>query len=451
MSGLFAIIGNDKQAQIRTYHALYALQHRGQYGCGIASNHNGYIDYEKGHGLVTTVFDDEILRLLRGQSAIGHVNNSQIDIPVREIDPKIIGYRENAMACCFDGFLLNYEDLKEEIDRRHVDYENISHTEVVANLIALHFGGSIEESIFEVLKKVKGAYALAIITENKMIGVRDPYGLKPLIIGKLNDSYILTSETCAIDAVGAKVVREVEPGEMVIVEGGVITSEKIFEPICKKTCIFEVIYFARPDSIINGRSVYSMRVNSGKMLALADPDLKADVVIGAPDSGTMAAIGYAEASDIHYGVGIIKNRYIGRTFIEKTQEERANKVRIKLNVLKEDIEDKDVVIVDDSIIRGTTMKRTVKMLRDAGARTIHVRVASPLVPNSCIIGVNASVNDRMIAKTHTVEEIRQIIGADTLKFIEVDQLLTALGDKERFCTGCINKKYPIEVENETGL
>ncbi len=445
MGGICGVTVKEQNAQMITYYAMYSLQHRGEYGCGIASDHNGYIDYEKGHGLVTNVLDEHVLRLLRGKTAIGHVSNSQTEIPTIELDPKVLGYKEGAMALVFDGYLLNYDELKEKVDSAGVDFENVSHTEIVGNLIALNYKGDLIEALRTTLEMVKGAYALLLMTDDVLIGVRDRYGIKPLVFGSIENGYMFASETCSFDAVSGEFIREIEPGEMVIVEDYKPKSVQLFEICNRKSCIFEGIYYARPDSIVNGVTVYRMRNNSGKLLALAN-GVDAEVVIAAPDSGTAAAIGFAEESKIPFGIGIIKNRYIGRTFIERGSEKRIDKVRIKLNVLKEIIVGKDVLVVDDSIVRGTTMKRTVKMLRDAGAKSVHVRIASPMVYYTCKIGVNQSVTGNMIAADHNQEEIREIIDADSLKYISIDDLLEAFGDKNKYCTGCINDIYPFELE-----
>lgn len=445
MGGVFGVSTQQENAQSLTYYALYAIQHRGQFGCGIASDHNGYIDYEKGHGLVTNVLKDDVLRLLRGKIAIGFVSNSQTYIPALEMNPKVIGYGKGVMGVVFDGHLLNYDELKGIVDDCGVNYEHISHPEIVANLIAIHYNGDIIEAIKKTLQLVKGAYSFLLMTDNRLILARDRYGIKPLVLGKLEDGYMVSSETCSFDAVGGSYLRDIEPGEMVIIEGNRLYEEQLFKPLCNRSCIFEAIYYARPDSILNGKSIYRMRINSGKQLAKRN-DISADVVIGAPDSGMVAAIGFAEEAKIPYGIGIIKNRYVGRTFIERDQNDRIDKVRIKLNVLRENVEGRDIIVVDDSIVRGTTMTRTVKMLRDAGAKTVHVRIASPKVYHVCELGVNQSVSGKMIAATHSTEEIRKLIGADSLMFMSIEDTLESFGLNNSFCTGCLDKQYPIELE-----
>lgn len=452
MSGIFGTILNNKgkNAQMLTYYALYAIQHRGEYGCGLASCYNGHIDYKKGYGLVTSVIDEYALKLLRGDMTLGFVSDSQKEIPRLELDPKIVGFNDGILGINFDGFLLNYDELKKKVDESGFDYENNSHTEVVANLICLNYKGDILEAIRETLRELKGSYAMLVMTDTRMIAVRDRYGVKALTMGKTDEAVMFSSETCAFDAIGADFVREVEPGEMIIVQNGKIQSEQIFKTVCKKSCIFEVIYTSRPDSIVNGLSVYKMRLDSGKMLALKTDSSQADLVIAAPDSGTVAAIGYAEGSKKPYGMGIVKNRYIGRTFIEMGSTKRVNKVKIKLNALREVIDGKNVLLVDDSIVRGTTMLRTVKMLKDAGAKTVHVRVASPMVFYNCEIGVNQSVKGKMLAHDHNLEQIREIIGADSLAYIDFEDLLKAYGNPENYCTGCINNKYPMEMGENNG-
>lgn len=449
MSGIFGVTSNNSHSQMLTYYALYALQHRGEYVCGIATNTSGYIDYKKGYGLASSVIEEETLKILRGKVSLGHVSNSQVDIEKNEIDPKVIGYEDGTIAVNFDGHLLNYDRLKKITLDHGCEVENDTHTEIVANLIAINYNGDIEEAIVKTIKMLEGAFAILIMEKNKIYAIRDRYGIKPLVYGKNDYASMFSSETCAFDALSAEYVRDLEPGEMIVAEGDKIESKQILDKKCNKSCIFEVIYTSRPDSIINGMSVYKMRRNSGRKLAKTCPE-GIDVVIAAPDSGTVASIGFAEGSKVAYGIGIIKNRYIGRTFIEKTEKTRVDKVRIKLNVLKEIIDGKNVLVVDDSIVRGTTMMRTVKMLKDAGAKSVHVRVASPMVFYNCKIGVNKSVTGKMLAMDHSLEEIRQAIGADSLEYITYRDMVEAFGGEGHYCTGCINNVYPENLEELNG-
>lgn len=445
MGGVFGASIRGQNAQMLTYHGLYSLQHRGEYGVGLASDYNAYIDYKKGYGLVTNVIEESDLKLLRGSAAMGMVSSSQNDIPLLELDPKVIGFKEGVMSLCFDGNILNYHQLKKKIEKAGATYENNSHTEVLGQLIALNYKGDLVEAIKESLIEIKGAYALILMHNGDFLGTVDPCGIKPLFLGEAKDGYVFSSETCAIEAVGGHLIRPINPGEILIDRKGELESIQFHPERSRQTCIFDTIYTARPDSLINGKSVYGMRKEAGKILG-SQEEIEADVVIGAPDSGTVYAIGFAEGCSIPYGMGIVKNRYVGRTFIDKTEKNRVDNVRIKLNVLDEIIKDRDVIVVDDSIVRGTTMMRTVKMLKDSGAKTVHVRIASPMVFNDCKLGVNQSVCGKMLAKDHTKEEIQEIIGADTLKYVSLEDIHEAFGGKSEYCTGCLDGFYPLELE-----
>ena len=319
-------------------------------------------------------------------------------------------------------------------------FQTSTDTEIIANLIAKYHKDDIEQAIVNAVRDVKGAYALVAMTNDRLIGIRDPYGMKPLCIGKLGENYVLASETCALDTIGAKFVRDVKPGEMVEIVNGELKSIRTKMPEDKKICLFEIIYFARPDSKLDGRSIYLIRREAGRNLAKECPQ-DGDIVISAPDSGTVAAIGYAEESGIPYDEGLIKNRYVGRTFIQPSQELREQGVRIKLNVLKENVEGRRVILVDDSIVRGTTMKRTVAMLKEAGAKEVHVRISAPPVVHSCNLGINTARGDNLIARGKTVEEIKEAIGADSLCFLSLQGLIEAAGE-DIYCTGCFEGDYP---------
>lgn len=447
MSGHFGCSINDENAQMLTYYGMYALQHRGEYGCGLASNFNGYIDYKKGHGLVTNVLTEGDLKLLRGETAMGWISSSQKDLSNYELNPKVLGYRDGAMALSFDGYLLNYDDLKRQVDEKGFDYENVSHTEIIGQLINIHYNGNMKEALIKTLEQIHGAYSLILMTGDEFFGIRDRYGIKSLNLGSKDGGYIFASETCAIDSVGGAFIRPLDPGELLIIDNQKhqLKSTQLFPSLSRKACVFEPIYTARPDSILKGKSIYAMRWDAGYAMG-AEEEVEADVVIGAPDSGLVYAIGFADSSKIPYGMGIVKNRYIGRTFIDKEASRRVDQVRIKHNALADVIKDKDVIVVDDSIVRGTTMKKTVTMLREAGAKSVHVRICSPMVFSGCKIGVSQAVSGKMLAEDHDLDEIREIIGADTLKYIRVDQMLEAFGQPAGFCTGCLNGKYPENLE-----
>ena len=448
MSGVLGIYGKDvdKISQMM-YYGLYALQHRGQIGTGIAINNNGFIDYYKDLGLVNEVYKEEDLKGLRGNISIGQVRfafaGQKID--KKNIEPLTIGYKNGALGIAHDGNIANYRTLKESLEEMGSIFQTDLDSEVIANLIARSGKKGIVESVEKVLGEIEGSYSLVIMTKDKLIGARDSYGIKPLSLGKIGDNYVISSETCAFDTLGAEFIRDIEAGEMLIIDDtGMKSIYKKQE--ARKFCAFESIYFARPDSIIDGKSIYLSRINMGKALFKEAP-VDADIVIGAPDSGIIAAIGYSQASNIPYEEGLIKNRYVGRTFISPTKELREQGVRIKLNVLKENIVGKRVILVDDSIVRGTTIKRTVEMLKAAGAKEIHIRIASPSVTNSCHLGMDTPNRKNLIGANKTVKEIEESIGADSLYFLSTEGLLESIGD-EGFCTGCFTGNYPIGKDGE---
>ena len=444
MCGVFGIYTREERDISKIiYYGLYALQHRGQESAGIAVNNNGYIDYHKDLGLAHEIFDDKILNRLRGNIGIGHIRQgSAEDTTPTNAEPLVVGYKKGALALAYDGSLINFKDLRDSMEDNGVIFQTSIDTEVIANLIARYHKDDIEQAIINGVRDLKGSYALVVMTNDRLIGVRDPYGIKPLCIGKLGDDYILSSETCALDTIGAEFVRDVEPGEMVVIIDGQIKSIRTKEAREKRISLFEVIYFARPDSKLDGKSIYLLRREAGRNLARECP-AEGDIVISAPDSGTVAAIGYAEESKIPYDEGLIKNRYVGRTFIQPTQELRERGVRIKLNVLKENVEGRRIILVDDSIVRGTTMKSIVSMLKNAGAKEVHVRIASPPVKYPCNLGMHTPERENLIAATKTTEEIRDMIGADSLCFLSLDGLLDAVGGKDIYCTGCFDGNYPI--------
>lgn len=447
LCGVFGIYSKEKKniSQI-IYYGLYALQHRGQDSAGMAINNNGYIDYHKGLGLAYEVLDKDVLNRLRGDIGIGHVRSgSSGETTTANSEPLVVGYKQGALALAYDGNLVNYKELREKMEDDGIIFQSSIDTEVIANLIARYHKEDIEQAIIKAVKDIKGSYALVLMTNDRLIGIRDPYGLKPLCIGKLGKDYILSSETCALDTIGANFVRDVEPGEMVVIIDGDIKSIRTKESKCKSICLFEIIYLARPDSKLDGKSIYLLRREAGRNLAREHP-AEGDIVISAPDSGTVAAIGYAEESKIPYDEGLIKNRYVGRTFIQPTQELREIGVRIKLNVLKENVEGKRVILVDDSIVRGTTMKRIVGMLKEAGAKEVHVRIASPPVKHPCHLGMHTPEKANLIAANKSIDKIRDEIGADSLHYLSLEGLLEAVGGENSYCIGCFCGKYPVNKD-----
>ncbi len=449
MSGIIGVYSNQKKDISKIiYYGLYALQHRGQDSSGISANNNGYIDYHKGAGLAQEVFNEENLERLAGNIAIGHVGY-KVDSCLKGdgAEPLVFGYKKGALALAFDGGIVNSKELMDGMIDKGVLFQSATDAEIVANLIARHHNDDIEQSIIKAIKDVRGSYSLVTMTHDRLIGVRDPYGLKPLCIGKMNDDYVLASETCALDTIGAEYVRDVDPGEMVVIIDGGIKSIKTKESKKRSTCLFEVIYYARPDSKLDSKSIYLIRREAGRALAKEHP-IDADIVISAPDSGTVAAIGYAEESKIAYDEGLIKNRYIGRTFIQPTQELRKQGVKIKLNVIDENVQGKKVIIVDDSIVRGTTMTGVVGMIKRAGAKEVHVRISAPAVTFPCYLGMHTSRREDLIATRKSKEEIRKMIGADSLEFLSLEGLLEATKDSECYCTGCFSGQYPVNIEGK---
>lgn len=434
------------------YTALFALQHRGQEACGIAVNNRGVIKCHKDIGLVNDVFDQQTLDSMVGQMAIGHVRYSTTGDPHREnAQPLSITHVKGNLAVAHNGNLVNASELRKEIENTGGIFRSTSDTEVLVYTIVRERlkCGSIEEAVLNTMNVVQGAYSLCIMSPRKLIAARDPRGMRPLCMGKTAEGAIIfASESCALDALGAEFVRDIEPGEVVIVEGGQIRSLHS-EIKCKSAaCVFEYIYFARPDSVIDGASVELARQEAGKYLSIEHP-VGADVVIGVPDSGIPAAIGYAKCSGIPYGVGLIKNRYIGRTFIQPGQSKRERSVRLKLNALREAVNGKRVIMVDDSIVRGTTCARLVKLVRDAGAKEVHMRISAPPFRHPCFFGTDIPERTQLLAHERTVEEMRQIIGVDSLGFLSVEATRRiALNCKLGFCDACFTGEYPMEVPNQ---
>ncbi|RKD29038.1 amidophosphoribosyltransferase [Thermohalobacter berrensis] len=447
--GVMGVYSKDEESVSKlVYYGLYSLQHRGQESAGIAVCKNETIDYHKDMGLVPEVFQDEILEKLKGKAGIGHVRYSTTGgSQSYNAQPLVVKYKKGSIAIAHNGNLVNADGLREILEDEGVIFQTSTDTEVIANLLARYHKRGIRDAVKKCMDIIKGSYAMVITTENKLIGVRDFYGLRPLCIGKLKDGYVLASESCALDTIGAEFVRDVEPGEIVEIDENGLKSYKSNKWCKKNLCVFELIYFARPDSVIDGANVYLSRNKAGRILAKEAP-VDADIVIAVPDSGTHAAIGYAEESGIPFEIGLVRNRYIGRTFIKPNQDLREQGVKIKLNVLKENVEGKRVIMVDDSIVRGTTSRRIVDMLKKAGAKEVHVRVSSPPVKYSCHFGIDTPYRKNLIAANYPVEEIKEMINADSLAYLSLEGLIKSTGQKEGFCTACLNGDYPMEVPKE---
>lgn len=435
-----------------TYTALYALQHRGQESCGIAVNDDGLITAYKDLGLVPEVFDEPTLkRLGGGQMAVGHVRYSTTGGNSREnAQPLVMKYAKGTIALAHNGNLVNAYELRQGLEEGGAIFQTTNDTEVIAYIIARSRlrTPSIESAVVESMKVLRGAYTLVLMSPRKLIAVRDPSGFRPLCIGSLGNSVVFASETCALDAIGAKFVRDVRPGEVVVATEDGLTSITEHCGAKRSLCVFEYIYFARPDSIVDGVSVHLSRREAGRCLARKYP-VEADLVVGVPDSGLDAALGYAEQSGIPYGMGFIKNKYVGRTFIQPTQDQRDTSVRIKLNVLSSAVKGKRVIMVDDSIVRGTTSARIVSLLREAGATQVHMRVSAPPFTNPCYFGTDIDSRDNLIACKMSIPEICSSIGADTLGYLGIDDLeQLTLGEKIGLCKGCFTGSYPVDVPEE---
>lgn len=435
------------------YNGLLALQHRGQESCGIAVSDEGVIDYHKNMGLVTEVFNNNILDSLSGQMGISHVRYSTAGGSVLEnAQPLVMRYVKGTLSVAHNGNLTNAVEIRKQLEQRGAIFQTTIDSEVICYVIArerlkCH---SVEDAVARTMQVIEGAYSLLVMSPRKVIAARDPHGFRPLCMGKVNGSYVFASESAALDACGAEFVRDIEPGEIVIADKDGLRSMKPELGEKKKSlCIFEYIYFARSDSFIDGVSVYEARKQAGKILARTFP-VEADLVIGVPESGIDAAIGYSEESGIPYEKAIVKNSYIGRTFIKPSQKERMKSVRIKLNPITNMVKGKRVVIIDDSIVRGTTVDRIVTMLRDAGAKEVHMRISSPPFMWPCYYGTDIPSRGELIACNHSIEEITKLSGADSLGYLPVESLHEMIGYAPiGFCDGCFTGKYPAAITKET--
>lgn len=448
--GVFGIWDPNGNPANTTYYGLVSLQHRGQEGCGIAVNRDREIYHYKDCGLVNEVFNEEILNKLQGTMAVGHVRYSTAGGNAREnVQPLVLRYIKGTLAISHNGNITNTAEIRKELEHSGAIFQTTADTEIIAYLIAREriTSGSIEKAVKSAMKKLKGAFSLLVMSPNKLIAARDPWGFRPLSMGKRGQAVVFASETCAFDSIDAEFVRDIEPGEIVMLEDGKVTSDKELCGCNSSLCIFEHIYFARPDSTIEGEVVHECRKRAGAFLAKQN-SVEADIVIGVPDSGLSAAQGYSEYSGIPVDTGFIKNKYIARTFIKPTQDSREIAVKMKLNVLKSAVDGKRVIMVDDSIVRGTTSGRIVKMLRDAGAKEVHVRISSPPFTWPCFFGTDVPARNALIANKHTVEETAEIINADSLEYLSIENLhKIAPKSKCGFCDACFTGNYAVDVNH----
>ena len=452
--GAYDFDGADVSSMI--YYGLFALQHRGQESCGIAvsdtAGPKGKVLSAKDMGLLNEAFTPEILDKLKGDIGVGHVRYSTAGSSTREnAQPLVLNYVKGTLGMAHNGNLINTPELRQELAYTGAIFQTTIDSEVIAYLIARERLNSktVEEAVGRAMKKIKGAYSLIVMSPRKLIGARDPFGFRPLCIGKRENTYVLASETCALDTIGAQFIRDVEPGEIVTIspEKGIESDRSMCLPKEQQArCVFEYIYFARPDSYIDGMSVYNSRILAGKYLAIDSP-VEADLVVGVPESGNCAALGYSLQTGIPYGQAFVKNSYVGRTFIKPKQKSRESSVQVKLNALREAVAGKRIIMIDDSIVRGTTSDRIVRMLREAGAKEVHMRVSSPPFLWPCYFGTDVPAREQLIAYNRTVEEICKIIGADSLGYLR-EERLEQIVEGRSICKGCFNGKYPLEPPTE---
>lgn len=446
MCGVVGIYSN-KEISKELYYSLYSMQHRGQESCGLAVSDGKDINYKKGMGLVGDIFTEDELKRLTGTMGIGHVRYSTAGgSHLANCQPLVGSCRKRKLALAHNGNLVNAKSLKDMLEEDGYMFQANSDTEVILYILARYYKGDIVESIKLTMDYIKGAYSLVIMGEEELVAVRDPHGFRPLVLGKRGDDFIFASENAAIDILGGEVIRDVEPGEIIVVRDGQMKSyhySENYKPL-KRSCIFEHIYFARNDATIDNVNAYDFRIKCGEMLSKND-NIKADIVVPVPDSGWPGAIGYSNASGLPLSEGLVKNRYVGRTFIKPTQEEREIGVKIKLNPLSSIVRGKSVVLVDDSIVRGTTSKLIIKSLRDAGASEIHLRITSPPVQYSCYYGIDTPERSNLIASQNSIEEIRDYIGCDSLEFLSIEGMLEATENKSTFCKACFDGEYPVKI------
>ena len=446
--GVFGIFGHPEASNM-TYLGLYALQHRGQESAGIAASDGDRVRISRAMGYVADTFDSRTLGELPGSLAIGHVRYSTAgDSALANAQPILIECGHGQIALCHNGNLVNARELREELVRQGSIFQSGSDTEVILHLYARSRARLVEDAIVESVSQVQGAFSLVMLTRDRLIAVRDPHGFRPLALGRLNDAYVVCSETCAMDLIGATYERDVEPGEVLIISADGLRSIKPFPPAPLAHCIFEHVYFARPDSYVFGKSVNEVRTQLGRVLA-REQAVDADVVVPVPDSGVCAAMGYAEASGVPLRMGLIRNHYVGRTFIEPQSSIRHFGVRVKLNPVKSILEHQRVILVDDSIVRGTTSRKIVRMVRAAGAKEVHVRISCPPTISPCFYGVDTPRKSELIAATHSLPEIREYLEADSVAYLSVEGLLSTVApDRGSYCTSCYTGVYPVNFPRD---
>ncbi len=444
--GVFGIYNHPEAANM-TYLGLHQLQHRGQESAGIVTSDGTKMRVHIGMGLVSDVFDDKIIDDLPGQHAIGHVRYSTTgSSEIKNAQPCFVETAHGPIGFAHNGNLVNAVSLKKELEGVGSIFQSTMDTEVIAHLYARSRKPKLHERIVDALCRVRGAYSLVALVETRLIAVRDPLGFRPLVLGRLKDSYVVTSETCALDLIEAEFIREIEPGEMIVISKKGVESFRPFPPQEPRQCVFEHIYFSRPDSLVFGKSVYKVRMALGRALAESYP-VEADVVIPVPDSGIVAALGYAEAAKIPFAMGLIRNHYVGRTFIEPEQSIRHFGVKLKLNAVRGVVRGKRVVVVDDSIVRGTTSRKIIKMIREAGAAEVHMRISSPPTIHPCFFGIDTPNETHLIAATHTVEEISKFLTTDSLGYMTLEALRTGAGlGPYVYCDACFSGNYPVKPE-----
>jgi len=441
--GVFGIFGHPEASNL-TYLGLYALQHRGQESAGIAASDSGLIRHHKAMGYVNEVFNSDSLAKLPGTLAVGHVRYSTAgESLVANAHPIVVDSIHGQLAVCHNGNLVNAGELRDALVRCGAIFQTNSDTEVIVHLFARSQSDGVEAAIIDAISQVRGAFSFVMMTKDRVIGARDPHGFRPLAIGRLGDAWVICSETCALDLIGATYVRDVEAGEVVVASATGLKSIKPFASAPQSQCVFEHVYFARPDSYVFGESVNEVRTQLGRTLAREAP-VEADVIVPIPDSGVCAAIGYAEASGIPMRMGLIRNHYVGRTFIEPQQSIRHFGVRVKLNPVRSILEGRRVVLVDDSIVRGTTSRKIVRMVRSAGAREVHMRISCPPTISPCFYGVDTPRRSELIAATHTLDEIRKYLDADSVSYLSLDGMTSAVkGGRSKYCTSCYTGVYPV--------